>query len=43
MSTHLDQSISQLMYLLFEFDYKIFETHRTQILINNVDNAYDLL
>ena len=31
--------------ILFEkqFDYKIFETYRTQIYINNVDNAYDLL
>ena len=35
-----------LIYLiLFEkqFDDKIFETYRTQIYINNVDNAYDLL
>ena len=31
--------------ILFEkqFDDKIFETYRTQIYINNVDNAYDLL
>ena len=31
--------------ILFEkqFDYKIFVTFKTQIYINNVDNAYDLL
>ena len=36
---------NKIYVILFEkqFDDKIFKTYRTQIYINNVDNAYDLV